>query len=137
MRRVGIESVPDKFSESADRVACRRDLLQRVMLSFELKNRHLRTRPDFIASASLPRAYWDLPGVYHGCGAMDHSGESLIRLVGTQRDALHLIDFTEAFFDEMSPFVHLLVDLVRRGLARAGIELLRARMLPFEPAMST
>ena len=49
---------------------------------------------------------------------MDHGGEALIGLVGAHGDALELLELAEEVFDEMPPFVHLLVDSERLCTAR-------------------
>jgi hypothetical protein len=41
---------------------------------------------------------------------MDHGGEALVGLVGAHGDAFELLDLAEEVFDEMPPFVYLLVD---------------------------
>jgi hypothetical protein len=41
---------------------------------------------------------------------MDHGGEALIGLVSAHGDAFELLELGKEVFDEMSPFVHLLVD---------------------------
>src|ERR1700682_6348187 len=56
------------------------------------------------------RVWWDSSGVYHRCGEMDHGGDALIGLVGAHSDAFELLELAEEVFDEMPPFVHLLVD---------------------------
>jgi hypothetical protein len=44
---------------------------------------------------------------------MDHGGEALIGLVGSHGDAFEFFELAEEVFDEMPPFVHLLVDSER------------------------
>ena len=46
---------------------------------------------------------------------MDHGLEALVGFVGAHGDAF---EFTEEVLDEMTPFVHLGVDLERDGAAR-------------------
>ena len=41
---------------------------------------------------------------------MDHGGEALIGFVGAERDAFELLELAEEVFDQMPPFVHLLVN---------------------------
>lgn len=41
---------------------------------------------------------------------MDHGGEALIGFVGAERNAFELLEFAEEVFDQMPPFVHLLVN---------------------------
>ena len=50
---------------------------------------------------------------------MDHGGEALIGLVGAHGDAFELLELAEEVFDQMPPFVHLLVDGER--LCAAGM----------------
>src|ERR1700741_2353120 len=49
---------------------------------------------------------------------MDHGLEALVGFVGAQGDAFEFLEFAEEVFDQMTPFVHLGVDLERRGAAR-------------------
>src|SRR5437016_11553674 len=49
---------------------------------------------------------------------MDHGLEALVGFVGAHVDAFEFLEFTEEVLDEMTPFVHLGVDLERRGAAR-------------------
>ena len=49
---------------------------------------------------------------------MDHGGEALIGLVGAHGDAFELLEPAEEVLDEMSPFVHLLVDSERLCASR-------------------
>src|SRR6266849_2468994 len=49
---------------------------------------------------------------------MDHGLEALVGFVGTHGDALEFLEFTEEVLDEMTPFVHLGVDLQRHAAAR-------------------
>ena len=49
---------------------------------------------------------------------MDHGCEALIGLVGAHGDAFELLELAEEVLDQMAPFVHLVVDLERRGAAR-------------------
>jgi hypothetical protein len=49
---------------------------------------------------------------------MDHGGEALISLVGAHGDAFELLELAEEVFDEMPPFVHLLVDGERHCATR-------------------
>jgi hypothetical protein len=48
---------------------------------------------------------------------MDHGLEALVGFVGAQGDAFEFLEFAEEVFDQMTPFVHLGVDLERRGAA--------------------
>ena len=68
-------------------------------------------------SGTCSRVCWDLSGVYHGSGQMDHGGEALIGLVGAHCDAFELLELAEEVLDEMAPFVHLGVDLELLGAA--------------------
>src|SRR5262245_48535711 len=67
----------------------------------------------------LIKACWDSSRVYHGCGEMDHGGEALIGFVGAERDAFELLELAEEIFDQVPPFVHLLVNGER--LCSAGM----------------
>jgi hypothetical protein len=58
----------------------------------------------------LTRVCWDSSRVYHGCGEMEHGGEALIGLVRAHGDAFEALELAEEVFDEMPPFVHLIVD---------------------------
>src|SRR5260370_25432212 len=49
---------------------------------------------------------------------MDHGLEALVGFVGAHGDAFEFLEFTEEVLDEMTPFVHLGVDLERDGAAR-------------------
>src|SRR6266700_6870127 len=49
---------------------------------------------------------------------MDHGLEALVGFVGAQGDALELLEHAEEVLDQMTPFVHLGVDLERGGAAR-------------------
>ena len=49
---------------------------------------------------------------------MDHGLEALVGFVGAPGDAFEFLEFAEEVFDQMTPFVHLGVDLERRGAAR-------------------
>ena len=49
---------------------------------------------------------------------MDHGREALVGFVGAQRDAFEFLELAEEVLDQVTPFVHLGVDLerlVRRG----------------------
>src|SRR5208282_1956328 len=56
--------------------------------------------------------------MYHGCGKMDHGGEALIGFIGAHGDALELLELAEEILDQMSPFIHFLVDGERPCAAR-------------------
>src|ERR1700682_4373947 len=49
---------------------------------------------------------------------MDHRLEAVVGFVGAHRDTLELLELAEEVFDQMTPFVHLGVDLERGGAAR-------------------
>ena len=49
---------------------------------------------------------------------MDHGLEALVGFVGAHGDAFEFLEFTEEVLDEMTPFVHLGVDLERDGAPR-------------------
>src|SRR5713101_6028130 len=49
---------------------------------------------------------------------MDHGLEALVGFVGTHGDAFEFLEFAEEVLDQMTPFVHLGVDLQRHGAAR-------------------
>src|SRR5216683_21757 len=49
---------------------------------------------------------------------MDHGLEALVGFVGAQGDALELLELAEEVLDQMTPFVHVGVDLERGGAAR-------------------
>ena len=49
---------------------------------------------------------------------MDHGLKALVGFVSAQGDAFEVLEFAEEVFDQMTPFVHLGVDLERRGAAR-------------------
>ena len=49
---------------------------------------------------------------------MDHGLEALIGFVGTHGDTLELLELAEEVLDQMTPFVHLGIDLERGGAAR-------------------
>src|SRR5436190_1384138 len=68
--------------------------------------------------AAWTRVCWDSSRVYHGRGQMDHGGEALIGLVGAHGDAFELLEPAEEVFDQVPPFVHLLVDGERRCATR-------------------
>ena len=68
----------------------------------------------------MPRVCLDSPGVYHGCGQMDHGGKTLIGLVGAHGDAFEFLQLTEEVLDEVAPCLHLLHIDGERGFARRG-----------------
>jgi hypothetical protein len=74
--------------------------------------------PDALGKLRCTRVCLDSSGVYHGCGQMDHGGETLIGLVGAHGDAFELLELAEEVLDEMPPLVHLLVDRKRLCAAR-------------------
>ena len=41
---------------------------------------------------------------------MDHGGEALIGFVGAHGDTFELLELAEEVLDQMTPFVHLVVD---------------------------
>src|ERR1700732_167003 len=49
---------------------------------------------------------------------MDHRLEALVGFVGTHGDAFEFLELAAEVLDEMTPFVHLGVDLQRHGAAR-------------------
>src|SRR5439155_13779386 len=49
---------------------------------------------------------------------MDHGLKALVGFVGAQGDTLELLELAEEVLDQMTPFVHLGVDLERDGTAR-------------------
>src|SRR5260370_1777165 len=49
---------------------------------------------------------------------MDHGLEALVGFVGAHGDTFEFLEFTEEVLDEMTPFVHLGVDLERDGAPR-------------------
>jgi hypothetical protein len=49
---------------------------------------------------------------------MDHGLEALVGFVSAQDDAFEVREFAEEVFDQITPFLHLGVDLERRGAAR-------------------
>src|SRR5713101_8088018 len=49
---------------------------------------------------------------------MDHGLEALVGFVGAHGDAFEFLEFTEEVLDQMTPFVHLGVGLVREGAPR-------------------
>ena len=57
-----------------------------------------------------PRVCWDSSGVYHGGGEMDHGCKALVGFLGAQGDALELLELAEEILDQVTPFIHLLVD---------------------------
>ena len=49
---------------------------------------------------------------------MDHRLEALVGFVGAHGDTLELLELAEEILDQVTPFVHLGVDLERGGAAR-------------------
>ena len=49
---------------------------------------------------------------------MDHGLEALVGFVGAHGDTFEFLEFTEEVLDQMTPFVHLGVDLERDGAPR-------------------
>src|SRR5713101_3506659 len=49
---------------------------------------------------------------------MDHGLEALVGFVGAHGDALELLELAEEVLDQMTPFIHLGIDLERGGAAR-------------------
>ena len=54
-----------------------------------------------------------------GSGGVDHGFVAWVGFVAAHGDALELLEFAEEVFDEVSPLVHLLVDLERVSALRA------------------
>jgi hypothetical protein len=64
------------------------------------------------------RVCWGSSGGYRGRGQVDHGGKALVCLAGVHGNAFEHLDLAEEVFDEMPPFVHLLVE--DEGFARRG-----------------